>query len=60
MEIDTGRWNTRLKKRSVGFLPFFVFFPSFVEKGIIFFDNFCFLFFVFVFVYIYIYISVAF
>ena len=33
-----------------------MFFPSFVEKGIIFFDNFCFLFFVFVFVYIYIYI----
>ena len=59
MEIDTRRWYTRLKKRSVGFL-LFLFFPSFVEKGIIFFDNFCFLFFVFVFVYIYIYISVAF
>jgi len=42
-----------------GVLDFtFFFFPSFVEKGIIFFDNFCFLFFVFVFVFVFVYIYI--
>lgn len=50
----------QVEKKECWIFTFFLFFPSFVEKGIIFFDNFCFLFFVFVFVYIYIYISVAF
>ena len=59
MEIDTGRWNTRLKKRSVGFLLFFCFFHLLLKRVLFFLIIFVFCF-LFLFLCIYIYISVAF